>query len=248
MARGKDLAGLAALGALGMMLSKGKKGADRDTDTGVDVQPSYATRDPLEAANSSQDAMDIRDSLTRGAPGTSETVTPSRKPTASRARATAPSSRSTISADNEAGMSRGTRPRDPRNAEAGMSRGTRTTSMAGAGRGVTMPTQPQADSTTAEGMRNYVPRRMPQANSTTEEGMRNYVSRAPTGMERDTSEVDRVRNLAGAFNVPIRPRGSEDGFKKGGAVKKMASGGMASSASKRADGIAQKGKTKGRMC
>ena len=243
MARGKDLAGLAALGALGMMLSKGKKGADRDTDTGFDVQPSYATRDPLEAANNSQDAMDIRDSLTRGAPGTSETVTPSRKPTTSRARATTPSSRSTISADNEAGMSRGTRPRDPRNAEAGMSRGTRTTSMAGAGRGVTMPTQPQADSTTAEGMRNYVPRRTPQANSTTEEGMRNYVSRAPTGMERDTSEVDRVRNLAGAFNVPIRPRGSEDGFKKGGKVTSKVS-----SASSRADGIAQKGKTKGRMC
>ena len=40
MAR-KDLAGLAALGALGMMMSK-KKGADRDTDTGVDVQPSYS--------------------------------------------------------------------------------------------------------------------------------------------------------------------------------------------------------------
>ena len=37
-------------------------------------------------------------------------------------------------------------------------------------------------------------------------------------------------------------------MKKGGAVKKMASGGATSSASKRADGIAQKGKTKGRMC
>jgi len=38
---------------------------------------------------------------------------------------------------------------------------------------------------------------------------------------------------------------------KGGQIKKMASGGMtskASSASKRADGIAQRGKTKGRMC
>ena len=228
-----NLAGLAALGALGMMMSKGSKGKgeDRDTNTGVDVMTSYATRDPLEAANSSQDAMDIRDSLTRGAPGTSETGTPSSKPAASRARATAPSSRSAISADDEAGMSRGTRPRDPRNAEAGMSRGTRTTSMAGAGRGVTMPTQPQADSTTAEGMRNYV-------------------SRARTGTERDTSEIDRVRNLAGAFNVPMRQRLSEDGvpYKKGGAVKKMASGGMVSSASKRADGIAQKGKTRGKMC
>jgi hypothetical protein len=40
-------------------------------------------------------------------------------------------------------------------------------------------------------------------------------------------------------------------MKKGGKVKKMASGGMTSktsSASKRGDGIAQRGKTKGRMC
>jgi len=36
-------------------------------------------------------------------------------------------------------------------------------------------------------------------------------------------------------------------MKSGGAVK-MASGGMASSASKRADGIATKGKTRGRIC
>jgi hypothetical protein len=34
-------------------------------------------------------------------------------------------------------------------------------------------------------------------------------------------------------------------FRKGGKVKKMASGGM--TASKRGDGIAQRGKTKGRM-
>jgi len=37
-------------------------------------------------------------------------------------------------------------------------------------------------------------------------------------------------------------------MKKGGAVKKMASGGKVSSASNRGDGIAQRGKTKGRMC
>jgi hypothetical protein len=44
-----------------------------------------------------------------------------------------------------------------------------------------------------------------------------------------------------------------DGMKRGGRVKKMASGGMtssssSSSASKRADGIATKGKTRGKMC
>ena len=38
------------------------------------------------------------------------------------------------------------------------------------------------------------------------------------------------------------------GMKKGGAVKKMASGGSVSSASRRADGIATKGKTRGRIC
>jgi len=37
------------------------------------------------------------------------------------------------------------------------------------------------------------------------------------------------------------------GMKKGGKVKKMKKGGTVSSASKRADGIAQRGKTKGRM-
>jgi hypothetical protein len=37
------------------------------------------------------------------------------------------------------------------------------------------------------------------------------------------------------------------GFKRGGAVKKYASGGSVSSASKRADGIAQRGKTRGRV-
>lgn len=38
------------------------------------------------------------------------------------------------------------------------------------------------------------------------------------------------------------------GMRKGGSVKKMASGGKTSSASSRGDGIAQRGKTKGRMC
>jgi hypothetical protein len=40
----------------------------------------------------------------------------------------------------------------------------------------------------------------------------------------------------------------DEGMKKGGKVKKMASGGMTASASKRGDGIAQRGKTRGKMC
>jgi hypothetical protein len=40
---------------------------------------------------------------------------------------------------------------------------------------------------------------------------------------------------------------AEGGMKKGGKVKKMAKGGSVGSASKRADGIASRGKTRGRM-
>jgi hypothetical protein len=43
-------------------------------------------------------------------------------------------------------------------------------------------------------------------------------------------------------------RKKDDGMKRGGSVKKYASGGMVSSASKRADGIATKGKTRGKIC
>jgi hypothetical protein len=48
----------------------------------------------------------------------------------------------------------------------------------------------------------------------------------------------------GAPKSMIKHEMAEAGMKKGGGVKKMASGGSASS---RADGIAQKGKTKGKM-
>jgi hypothetical protein len=59
--------------------------------------------------------------------------------------------------------------------------------------------------------------------------------RAKAGSTTDTRSVS--QRLRAAF-----------GMKKGGAAKKMASGGMTSSASKRADGIAVKGKTRGKMC
>ena len=42
--------------------------------------------------------------------------------------------------------------------------------------------------------------------------------------------------------------GTVDMYKKGGKVKCMKKGGSVSSASKRADGIASKGKTKGKFC
>ena len=77
--------------------------------------------------------------------------------------------------------------------------------------------------------------------------------RAKAGSTTDTRSVS--QRLRAAFAGKNRGGNSVDfsgsgmGMKKGGATKKMASGGMtSSSASKRADGIAVKGKTRGKMC
>jgi hypothetical protein len=62
--------------------------------------------------------------------------------------------------------------------------------------------------------------------------------------ESNVSPTTRAEYDRGISNVPRR----NSYYKKGGPVKKMASGGMTSSASKRADGIATKGKTRGKIC
>jgi hypothetical protein len=55
------------------------------------------------------------------------------------------------------------------------------------------------------------------------------------------------KQFADEANKDIRAGDIFEGYKKGGKIKKMASGGKVSSASKRADGCATKGKTKGKM-
>jgi hypothetical protein len=62
--------------------------------------------------------------------------------------------------------------------------------------------------------------------------------------EANVSPTTRAEYDRGISNVPRRNLY----YKKGGAVKGYASGGMVSSASKRADGIATKGKTRGKIC
>jgi hypothetical protein len=61
--------------------------------------------------------------------------------------------------------------------------------------------------------------------------------------EGDTA-ADKRRRAAKAAAGTAPVEGAEQTMKRGGAVKKMAKGGSASS---RADGCAQRGKTKGRM-
>jgi hypothetical protein len=59
---------------------------------------------------------------------------------------------------------------------------------------------------------------------------------------KDEEEERRAQEQAAAEQAA-----AEGGMKKGGKVKKMAKGGSVGSASKRADGIAIKGKTRGKM-
>jgi hypothetical protein len=64
------------------------------------------------------------------------------------------------------------------------------------------------------------------------------------GMSRGTRPVD-PRNLEAGMSRGTRYK-QPTLMKNGGTAKKMASGGM--TASRRADGIATKGKTRGRIC
>ena len=189
MARRKDLAGLAALGALGYMMSKGK-GSEGSGGANLGEASDYANyvEGPDRNENFSNE-------------GRTPVKTPTRAP--SRVSNAGQDMREPVHVDAEAGMTRGTRPRDARDAEKGMSRGTRTTSMAGAGRGMVNPSMPGP----TPDMSAYVPRRTPGSLS---------------DMDRPGTRV-RYEN--------------EDTYKKGGKV---------SSASRRADGIATKGKTRGR--
>jgi hypothetical protein len=195
MARKKDLAGLAALGALGYMMSKDKP------------EKEYRADPYGEMTQEQRDARpDINGRTLADENFSNEGRTPVKAPTRAPARVSnaGQATSAPISADAEAGMTRGTRPRDARDAEKGMSRGTRTTSMAGAGRGMVNPpsVSPTPD------MSAYVPRRTP----------------------GPLSDTDRPGTRVRYEN--------DDTYKKGGKV---------SSASSRGDGIASKGKTRGRL-
>jgi len=81
--------------------------------------------------------------------------------------------------------------------------------------------------------------------------LRNAPSDIASGLKTAGSSVGDY--LGKTFTMEGREQAEKErkerlGMKHGGSIKKMASGGNVSSASKRADGIAQKGKTRGKMC
>jgi hypothetical protein len=65
--------------------------------------------------------------------------------------------------------------------------------------------------------------------------------------EYTMDEFERMTPKLGREALKLTREPAKLGMKKGGSVKKMASGGKVSSASKRGDGCAIRGKTKGRM-
>jgi hypothetical protein len=63
----------------------------------------------------------------------------------------------------------------------------------------------------------------------------------------EEEEKRRMEEQAAAEQAAAEQAAAKGGMRKGGKVKKMAKGGSVGSASKRADGIATRGKTRGRM-
>jgi len=259
MAKAKDLAGLAALGALGYMLNK----KSYKEDAGDQKTSSY-TGDTKKVA-ASDDRMSNEDyikSRMKKAPEAEDANYGNEGRRTSMGVAPAPKTTTKAAPKLETITTR----KDPREAEAGMSRGTRTTSMAGAGRGfVNPPSVRDTDARSAEAGMSRGTRTTSTAGAGRGSVNPPSVSAtnprsAETGMSRGTrnmtpspgqADIDKIRRIQEASRIPSsmagRPGYDEAGnrMKHGGAVK-MASGGM--TASRRADGIATKGKTRGKIC
>jgi hypothetical protein len=71
----------------------------------------------------------------------------------------------------------------------------------------------------------------------------------PNDFSKGVNQTFNIQPTASAAGQPqAQPQTQQTApFKKGGKVKKMSAGGSASSASKRGDGCAQRGKTRGKM-
>ena len=135
----------------------------------------------------------------------------------------------------------------PRTSTTAKTDSTRRDLEAGTSRGIPAKQKPVSTvSSSAEDMKNYKPRVTPSAASAPKPK-----DSAPTSTTTSTpkSEPYKHKMPISSFFEGIRERGNKDleerGLRGGGKVKKMASGGM--TASKRADGIASRGKTNCKM-
>ena len=236
MARRKDLTALAALGTLGYMLSKrgdkkdDKKGsvtesqirADRDA---TDQKTSGDTEDMFIEPGSGPHDQQFRDELpSASAPSKTSAASP-KKPT--KPSSTKPSS--------------GT----AKNLTASESQAARNALGEGSYRPDTKYSPDRRGVTSETRVPRFTPNEPPVQ---THFGPRDEEN-APRGKIDVTKYSLEERNkMPSAPRDPTDYRAVKDRFRRGGAVKGYASGGTVSSASKRADGIATKGKTRGKIC
>ena len=237
MARRKNLTALAALGTLGYMLSKrGDKKDEKPTtaaaerriaaDKVASEEPKSIEEDSEEAANRRTERMLTNPNAREfGEAGTSMTVSPSKKPSA---------------AKNPAKPSSGA----ARNLTASESQAARNALGEGSYRPDTKYSPDRRGVTSETRAPRFTPNEPPVQ---THFGPRDEEN-APRGKIDVTKYSLEERGKMQSDRAPTDYRAVKDRFKRGGAVKGYASGGSVSSASKRADGIATKGKTRGKIC
>jgi hypothetical protein len=239
MARRKDLTALAALGTLGYMLSKkGDKKDDKQTSAAVERRIA-ADRDATDQKTSGdKDDMFIEpgsgpynQQFDDELPGASA---PSRVSAAAPKKPAKPSS-----AKPSSGAAKNLTTSESQAARNALGEGSyRQDSVYNADKkGITSETR----------VPRFTPNEPPVQ---THFGARNEEN-APRGKIDVTKYSLAERNKMPSDRAPTDYRPVNERFKRGGKVKRMASGGMTSnvsSASKRADGIATKGKTRGKIC
>lgn len=220
MARTKDLAGLAALGALGYMLTKGK---DQTTDqtpglgrqslgAGYDSPGTNtgAAQTGIADADTNQSALKAIQSTPVSTPEAPNPMAGNQGVLSSKPSATTGAATKSKGTSLPSGIMGGARQADAVGLPSGIMGGSRQPDS-------TTPTQTTGKRETYKGLDGKIHLKDAKPQSPLS-SMRN----PRTGREMST-------------------------FKKGGVVK-MASGGVTSSASRRADGIATKGKTRGKIC
>jgi hypothetical protein len=209
----RDLAGLAALGALGMMMANRKKGADRDTDTGVDVQPSYGQK-PMTAAMSPMKDTEFGD--LEGAQD-------------------AASSRAVMDQFNANEQAK----KPSRSSMAKVQSAVRNSPPDVGSKG-TLGTMMRLSPDAGKVGRRFHP-------EYPEEAEKAVAAEAKAKTPKSTYRSPFTGKEIEEDATPTRSPFTGKTYKKGGVIK-MAKGGVTSSASARADGIAQKGKTRGKVC
>lgn len=237
MARRKDLTALAALGTLGYMLSKrGDKKDEKSTSAAAErriaadkvasEEPKSVEEDSEEAANRRTERMLTNPNAREfGEAGTSMTVSPSKKPAASSGKPS-PAKPSSGAA---------------KNLNASQNQAARNALGEGSYRQDSVYNPDKKGITSETRVPRFTPNEPPVST-----GRRDDEDQ-PRGKIDVTKYSLAERNKMPSDRAPTDYRPVNERFKRGGAVKGYASGGMTSSASKRADGIATKGKTRGKM-